>query len=124
MEDRAILQVVSLHPEAILLAECLPVFCVDPFALFFGKQGHHLGKKRRLRPGNVISAVPIWDMPYPVDQVGEIIEHVFNQAKLPAFCQAKHGKIAVPIIDLPETSPGHDIGLGQGDKGTVAGKAV
>ena len=80
------------------------------------QQFHHQGEERRLRTAQVVAAVAVGDVPEGVNFIGEVVHHIADFIPVAAFGQAQHGEIAIPVIHLAETSPGHDVGFRQGQE--------
>ncbi len=97
------------HPVVILLLQLRLVMPVNLIAFMRCQQVHHQAEERRLRPAEIIAAVAVRDMPVAIELSGKVIDHVLYAIPVAALCQAQHGKIAVPVIDLAETSAWHDV---------------
>ncbi len=106
-------QAEAVHPEVVFLFEGGQVFLQDGVPVFgFSQQIDHGGEKGRLAAPQVIRAVAVGNVAQGIEQVGEVVQHVFDELELAGFLQPQHGEVAVPVIDLPEAPARHHIGVG------------
>src|SRR5579864_4367442 len=71
---------------------------------------NNTGQKWRLRAGEIIAAVSIWNLSIALDLVKEIVGNAAREITTSILKEAENNKITVPTIQFVEPSAGHDIG--------------
>ena len=74
-----------------------------------GQQFNHKREEWRLRTAQIVSAVAVGNMTPGVDLGGKVGHHIFDFIPVAALSQAKHGEVAIPVIDFAKASAGHHV---------------
>ena len=100
------------HPVGVLFFHLRTVF-FQRLAVVRRQQFHHQGEERRLGAAQIVAAVPVGNMAPAVQLISKVIDHAGDLIPVSTLGQAQHGEVAIPVIDLPETSPRHHVRLRQ-----------
>ncbi len=109
----------AAHPVRVLLAQGRQVAPVGCVALHLRRKRHHQREERWLRAAEVVRPVAVRHVAVGLDLIGEVLEHVVDQALVPRFLQAQHREVAVPVVALAEAPARHDVGPRQGQQRAV-----
>src|SRR5215467_2892605 len=110
----------SIHPIGIFRFQLWEIGHIGIVTVPFGDQVYHQRKKRRLRATEIVAAIPIWHVSVAVDLESKVLEHVEREIVAPICCQAQHGEIGIPIVELPESATRNDIRIWQRQKGPMS----
>src|SRR5919112_4698330 len=101
----------AFHPEGIFFAQSRQERGIRRGRI--AASGHdkfdHRCEEWRLRTAQEVAPVAIGNMPVPVDEAHEVLEHADYKIMTAAFIKPQHGEIGIPIVDLIEASTWDDV---------------